>query len=57
MMASRLKGDGILLTDTEIRRAKPQSKPYQMADGRGLHLLVTPGGGKLEIASRALRNK
>jgi integrase len=36
-----------LLTDTEIRRAKPQGASYQMTDGRGLFLLITPAGGKL----------
>lgn len=35
------------LTDTEIRRSKPAAKPYKMADGGGLHLLVTSAGGKL----------
>lgn len=35
------------LTDTEIRRSKASEKPYKLADGGGLHLLVTPAGGKL----------
>ena len=35
------------LTDTEIKRAKPASEPYRMADGGNLFLLVTPSGGKL----------
>jgi integrase len=35
------------LTDTEIRRSKPTSKPYKLSDSGGLHLLVTPTGGKL----------
>ena len=35
------------LTDTEIRRSKPASKPYKLSDSGGLHLLVTPTGGKL----------
>lgn len=35
------------LTDTEIRRSKPALKPYKLADGGGLHLLVTPSGGRL----------
>lgn len=34
------------LTDTAIRNAKPQTKPYKMADGGGLFLLVTLAGGK-----------
>jgi integrase len=36
-----------MLTDTEIRKTKPQDKPFKLADGRGLYLLVNPGGGKL----------
>jgi hypothetical protein len=36
-----------VLTDTEIRKAKPKDKPYQMTDGRGLFLWVTPKGAKL----------
>jgi len=35
------------LTDTEIRRSKPGDKPYKLSDGGGLHLMVTPSGGKL----------
>jgi integrase len=35
------------LTDTAIRRSKPSSKPYKLSDGGGLHILVTPAGGKL----------
>ena len=35
------------LTDIKIRTAKPKEKPYKLADERGLHLLVTPAGGKL----------
>jgi len=35
------------LTDTEIRRSRPTSKPYKLSDSGGLHLLVTPTGGKL----------
>jgi hypothetical protein len=36
-----------LLTDAEIRKAKPRAAAYQMTDGRGLFLWVTPTGGKL----------
>jgi integrase len=36
-----------MLTDTEIRKAKPKAAAYQMTDGRGLFLWVTPTGGKL----------
>ena len=35
------------LTETEVKRSKPGDKPYKLADGRGLHLLITPNGGKL----------
>jgi integrase len=35
------------LTDTEIRRSKPSGKPYKLFDSGGLHLLVTPAGGRL----------
>ena len=35
------------LTETKIKAAKPRQKPYKLAAGRGLHLLVTPSGGKL----------
>jgi len=35
------------LSDTAVRNAKPRQKPFKVADGGGLHLLVTPSGGKL----------
>lgn len=34
------------LTDTAIRTAKPQDKPYKLADGGGMYLEVSPAGGK-----------
>jgi len=34
------------LTDTEIKKLKPQAKPYKKADGDGLTLLVQPTGAK-----------
>ena len=34
------------LSETKVRSAKAQSKPYKIADGDGLFLLVTPAGGK-----------
>jgi integrase len=37
----------MVLTDTAIRKSKPGDKPYKVTDGRGLFLLVQPGGGKL----------
>lgn len=36
-----------MLTDTAIKRLKPQAKPYRMTDGKGLYLWLTPAGGKL----------
>lgn len=35
------------LNDTSIRNAKPCAKPFKMADGQGLYLLVKPNGSKL----------
>lgn len=35
------------LTDVAIRNAKPGVKPVKLSDGGGLHLLITPAGGKL----------
>jgi integrase len=35
------------LSEFTIRKAKPLDKPYKLADGAGLHLLVQPGGSKL----------
>ena len=34
------------LTDLSIRNAKPQTKPYKLADGGGLHLLAHPSGAR-----------
>src|SRR5271166_1729847 len=34
------------LSDTKVRNAKPRIKPYKIADGEGLFLLITPAGGK-----------
>ena len=39
------------LTDTEIRKAKPQEKPYKVSDGAGLYIWVTPSGGRKWRAS------
>ena len=33
------------LSDTSIRNAKPQSKPYKMYDSGGLFIIVTATGG------------
>ena len=35
------------LTDTVIRNAKPDGKPFKMADEKGMFLYVAPTGGKL----------
>ena len=35
------------LTDMQVRKAKPQTKPIMLYDGDGLYLLVTTTGGKL----------
>lgn len=36
-----------MLTDTSIKNAKPKEKPYKLADGAGLYLLVNPNGSRL----------
>jgi integrase len=35
------------LTDIQIKRIKPGTKPYKVSDGGGLFLWVTPAGGKI----------
>lgn len=35
------------LSDLQIKNAKPRDKDYKLTDGFGLHLLITPTGGKL----------
>ena len=42
-----IRSTSMALTDTEIRRSKPTDKPYKVSDSGGLHLLITPTGGKL----------
>jgi integrase len=34
------------LTDTAVRKAKPEAKPYKKADGGGMYLEVMPNGSK-----------
>src|SRR5258707_11893237 len=34
------------LSDTKARNAKPRTKPYKLADGEGLFLVVMPSGSK-----------
>lgn len=36
-----------MLTPSAVTNAKPQAKPYKLADERGMYLLVKPEGGKL----------
>jgi Phage integrase family. len=36
-----------MLTDMQIRKASPKERAYKLSDGSGLHLFVTPAGGKL----------
>ena len=35
-----------MLTDTEVRKAKPTEKTYRLYDRDGLYLEITPAGGK-----------
>ena len=35
------------LTDTQIKRLKPNTRPYKVSDGGGQFLRVTPSGGKI----------
>jgi hypothetical protein len=35
------------LTDTQIKRIKPDTKPWKVSDGGGLFLWFTPSGGKI----------
>lgn len=35
------------LTDTQVRNAKPATKPSTLFDGQGLYLLIQPNGSKL----------
>lgn len=36
-----------MLTEVKIKSAKPKEKGYKLADSNGLHLFVSPAGGKL----------
>ena len=36
-----------MFTDKEIQNAKPRAKLYRLSDGDGLHLEISPSGGKL----------
>lgn len=35
-----------MLTDAALRKAKPQEKGYKLTDSAGLHLFISPAGGK-----------
>jgi hypothetical protein len=35
------------LTGTAVKKAKPSNKPAKLSDGKGMYLLVNPGGSKL----------
>lgn len=35
-----------MLTESTIRAARPKDRPYKLSDGRGLHLVVDPRGGR-----------
>ncbi|TIX01686.1 MAG: DUF4102 domain-containing protein, partial [Mesorhizobium sp.] len=43
------KGDTVMskLTDEQVRQAKAKDRPYKLADGGGLYLLVLPTGSRL----------
>nr|DAX65560.1 MAG TPA: Integrase [Caudoviricetes sp.] len=36
-----------MLNDTQIRKAKPQEKPYKLTDSSGLYIVINPNGSKL----------
>ena len=36
----------VSLSDAKVRNAKPRTKPYKIADGEGLFLLIMPSGSK-----------
>ena len=46
-----------MLTDTKARQAKPSAKPYKLNDSNGLHLFVTPAGGKIWRCRYELQGK
>jgi hypothetical protein len=35
------------LSDLQVKNAKPKETDYKLSDSYGLHLLITPTGGKL----------
>jgi hypothetical protein len=36
-----------MLTDVQARKGEAADRPYKLTDGGGLHVCVTPAGGKL----------
>ncbi len=44
------------LTDTAIKKAKPGDKPAKLSDGKGLYLLVNPGGSDPDPESVPVRS-
>lgn len=45
------------LTDVAVRKAKPRTKPYKMADGGGLFMLVQPNSSKYWRLAYRFENK
>lgn len=35
------------LTDIKVKTAKPKDKPYKLADGGGMYLLINTNGSKV----------
>ena len=46
-VSHRRRSEPGALSDVAIRQAKPRKKPYKLADGGGLYVLVAVSGGKL----------
>ena len=46
-----------MLSDADVRAAKPKDKPYKMKDAHGLCLLVKPTGGRLWRYNYRFRGK
>jgi len=45
-MAPEFARDTVMLTDTSIRKAPPDTKPRKLTDGGGMYLLLKPDGGR-----------
>lgn len=46
-----------MLTDIAVKKAESRDKPYKIADSGGLHLFVSPSGGKLWRLRYAIAGK